>query len=445
MKVSLAQKAKSGFKWTTISHVTIATTQGINLFLLSKFLTPSEFGIISILLVILGFAQLLIDTGFSNAIIYKQNISNEQLSTLYWLNILVGLLIFTMVNIGAETIESFFKLKNLAEYIKDLSIIFLVIPIGQQFLILLQKNLEFKSIAKVDLISYLTALLLFILLLLHFKLRVYAFIYSIIYLFFIKNMLLLIYGLKLYKPILKLDIFSVKFFLKASVYQLGERIINYFNANVDTILVAKLLDQHSLGIYGLSKELVLRPLMVINPIVTKVVFPLMSKYQSKDRVLANIYLKTINNISWITFSLYWIIFFSGDLILKILGDQWKDASYILKILSLYAMIRSIGNPVGSLIMAKGRFSLGFYWNLLLFFLLPVIIFIGSFNNLQGIVLSLLIFQLVLFFIAWKVLIYNLCRLRLYLYIKVLIKNLLITFSIILIINKLFQEVLKWII
>ena len=193
---------------------------------------------------------------------------------------------------------------------------------------------------------------------------------------------------------------------------MGERSINYFNSQFDTILIGKLLGTEALGIYTIAKNLVMKPAQIINPIITKVTFPIMAKIQNDTKQLKNIYLKTINYLCSVNFSIYMAIAVLAEpLVLLLFGDNWLESVVILQILSFYFMFRSIGNPIGSLQLAKGRADLGFYWNLGLFLLVPLAIYLGSFFGLVGVAFALLVLQIFLNFPNWFFMVRPLCGAR----------------------------------
>jgi len=409
--MSLKQKVISGVKWTTLAAIIIGVLQLSQLFILARLLSPSEFGIIAIIMVIVGFSQIFMDMGISNGIIHKQDVTHKQLSTLYWLNILSGISLFILLNLLANPIANFYKMESLNEYIYLLSFAYLIIPFGQQFMILFQKEMKFDIIAKIDIFSYIIGFITTVSLA-YTDYGIISFVYGILLFFIIRTVLFVINGIKEHKPSFYFKHKEAIFFLKFGMYQMGEKFINYFNTEIDVLIIGKILGPHSLGLYSIIKQLILKPIMLINPIITKVSFPLMAKYQNKNRIIRKIYMNIINSVSSIMFPIYLTMFFmSNEIILLFLGEKWIDSNMILKILALYAILRTIGNPVGALLMAKGRVDIGFYWNLALLFIFPLFIYIGSLYNLIGVTISLLLLGILLFIPNWYFQVYNVCKIK----------------------------------
>ena len=154
----------------------------------------------------------------------------------------------------------------------------------------------------------------------------------------------------------------------------------------------------------------MRPAQIINPIITKVTFPTMAKIQDDTPRLKNIYLKTINYLSSVNFPIYAFIFiFAHDIVMVMFGEKYFEAIYIMQILAIWGALRSTGNPVGSLLMAKGKANWGFWWNLGLLFYVPVGIYVGSHWGLEGVSWALIFLSFPIGMIAsWYFLVQPLC-------------------------------------
>ena len=136
----LKQQAVSGVKWSGVSVGVVTALQFVDLAVLARLLSPSDFGLMGMVMVVFGFAQAFADMGISNAIIHRQDVTKDQLSSLYWLNILSGVIVFCVVCASVPLIVGFFHEPRLNNLLYLTAIIFLITPFGQQFQILLQKE-----------------------------------------------------------------------------------------------------------------------------------------------------------------------------------------------------------------------------------------------------------------------------------------------------------------
>ena len=104
-----------------------------------------------------------------------------------------------------------------------------------------------------------------------------------------------------------------------------------------------------------------------------------------------------------------IVILAEPLVSFLFGDLWLESIAIVQILSLYFMIRSIVNPIGSLQLAKGRADLGFYWNLGILLITPLAIYLGSFYDLIGISMALFVQMVIINFLNWYFMVEPLCE------------------------------------
>ncbi|MBD1427743.1 MOP flippase family protein [Sphingobacterium arenae] len=405
--MSFNKKAVSGVKWTTASSLYVSITQVLQIIILSKILSPKDFGLMAILVFLINFSNIFIDLGLANAVIYKKEVSRIQLSTLFYTNILVGVFIFLIMYFSSALISSFYDEHALEYLVKFISVVFLIIPLGQQYQALLRKNLDFKSLALRDIISR-TASFVVVIALAYQGKGIMSLVWGTIVYNLLSTVLLINAGKKLFAPSFLFAFSSISELLRFGFFQMGEKIVNYLNKEVDTLIIGKLVGLEALGLYNIAKDFISKPYQIINPILTKVSFPLMAKVQDNLIAVKDIYMRLIKYLSVINSIVFmFCLAFAQDVILLFFGEKWINATPILQILSVYMLIRSISNPVGSLQLALGKPDLGFYWNLALLFIVPVFVYVGSFWGIIGVSIALLACQIALYYPSWKYMVNNL--------------------------------------
>lgn len=410
--MTLKIQTHSGIKWTSFSTIVVTAVQILQLSILTRFLLPADFGVMAIVMVIIGFSQAFLDMGISNAIIQKQDITDEQLSSLYWLNVISGAILFIVVCAISPLMALFYEKSELTVLVVLVAITFLIQPFGQQFMVLWQKEMRFAEICKIDISSKLMSLFVSVGCA-YCGYGVYSLVFGTLAAVSLQTILFLLLGLKEHRPHLVFRWCEVREFVSFGAYQVGERTINYFNAQIDVIVIGKLLGTGDLGVYNVAKQLIMRPAQLVNPIITKVTFPAMAKMQGDPEALKKIYLKTTNYLSSINFPIYAImIIVAPEIVLLLFGAKWMEAVPIVQVLCIYGALRSTGNPVGSLILARGRANLGFYWNLALLFYIPVGIAIVSHLGLLAISWMLVVMSLTLILPSWYYLVKPLSGARL---------------------------------
>lgn len=413
-------------QWTALSSVVGAAIYMVQISVLARYLEPSDFGLMAIAMVVIGFSQSFIDFGISSTIIHKQDITQSQLNTLYWINVFAGGLVFVIILLLAPMIASAYGHEDLEDMLVWVGTTFLIRPFGQQFFVLFQKDLQFKVISIIELISKMVGLGVAVWLAIE-GFGVNSLVFATVIIAIVWTISFAIMGWRHYAIQFQFKIFEVKEFLMFGWFQMSERAINYFSSEIDTLLIGKLLGTQALGLYSIAKQLTTRPFDIINPIVTRVTFPVMAKFQDNVEKVKDIYLRTMNYLSSINFPIAAVIFILAEDITQLfLGEKWLAAVPMIRILAVWSAIRSTSSPVGTLLMAFGKFRLAFYWNLGLFFYVPFGITIGSHFGVMGASWSLLIVMVSLVIPNWYFLIRPLCNARFAEYHKQILRPLLIS-------------------
>lgn len=361
--MNLKTRATSGIKWTSISMIVTTVLQFSQLAILARFLSPEQFGLMALVMVVIGFSQAFVDMGMSNAIIHKQTTSKLHLSSLYWLTVFAGVCVTTTVFLCAPLIAQFYVQPELVLLIQVVSFAFFISSLGSQYKILFQKELKFKSIALVELCASFSAFFVAITMA-NLDYGVYALVFANITMTSVSSLLFLLLGARnIYVPKFHFKWSEVRVYVGFGAYQLGERTINYFSANIDKILIGKLLGSHAVGLYNVAWQLIIFPLSKLNPIINKVALPVYGKLQQDPAAIDEYYSLAMRAIGLIVipFSIY-LSFFSKPLVAVVFGQQWVEAAHVVSILGGVGLIKAIGNPGGALVVALGNAKVGFWWN-----------------------------------------------------------------------------------
>ncbi len=331
--------------------------------ILARFLTPEQFGLMALVTVVIGFSQAFVDMGMSNAIIHKQTNCQLHLSTLFWLTILAGICITGLVFISASWVTNFYEAPELQPLIQLVSLAFVISALGSQYKVLFQKELQFKVIAIVELCSVCCAFIVAIsMAVLNFG--VYALVVANITMTLVSSMLFFILGTRsIYVPKFHFRWHEARGYVGFGAYQMGERTINYFSANIDKILIGKFLGVGDAGIYNLAWQLINFPLRKINPMVNKVAMPIYGRVQQDNKLIDTYYCLTMIIISMMVapFTVY-LSFFSELVVEVVYGNDWISASPVVSILAVVGLVRALGNPGGGLLIALGYAKVCFWWN-----------------------------------------------------------------------------------
>ena len=396
--MNLKQQAISGVKWSGVSMGVVTTLQFVTLAVLARLLSPSDFGVMGMIMVVIGFAQAFADMGLSNAIIQRQGVEEDHLSSFFWINVFTGIVLFTCILLCRPIAVLYFKQPALSDYLIFAAFIFLITPVGQIFTTLLRKELKFKALSKIEIAGMVVysvttigmALAGFGVLSLIFG-QLIRCLFTVIILFIIFR--------KIWLPRLHFSITEIKSYLSFGAFQMGERAVNYLSANIDYIVIGRFLGPAALGFYTLAYQIVIFPLTKINPIITRVAFPAFSKIQHDNSRMRRGYCKVLNYISMLSFPmLAGMIVVAPEFVTLIYGAKWEPSIIVLQIFCLVGAFKSLGNPIGSVLLAKGRADIGFYWNIFTMVITSLSVIIGKTWGIVGVAIAILILRVPCFFI-----------------------------------------------
>lgn len=359
---SIKSQLIKGAKWTGLSTGLITIVQLVQFILLGNTMSISEFGLVGIITTIIIFAHIILDLGFSSAVIQKETVSHRQLSTLFWLNLMVGLSIFAVLFLASPMLAGFFQRSELEELLSILALMFLIAPIGQQSQYLLQKELRFSLLGIIEVVSTLVSFIILFILIFTMS-PIYAYVISQVSMYSLKSILYFVSYLKSWRPSFTFDLSECKDLISFGSFQLASRLVNRLGSNIDVILIGRFMGAEALGIYNLVYQIVTIPVLRINPILTRVAFPVFSKSQQNNKALNEGFLHMTKLLSLVTFPmLMGLTAVSNVFILTFFGQKWIEAVPFLQIMALVGILRVLMNPNGSVILAKGKANLAFYWD-----------------------------------------------------------------------------------
>jgi len=424
--LSLIKGTIHGIKWTSLSAIVSNVLGIIQITILSRLIQKSDFGLFAIAVMIAGFVEIFLDMGISNAIVYQNEMTRRKLSTLFWANIIIGIFFFILSLGSAEILSRHYNNQNLKIILCLMGFIFLVRPLGQQYMALMQKQLEFRLISKIEIlariISFLTTIFVAYLGWGVHALVFGMFIYSLVF----TTLNILCYKSE-FRPLLYFNISELKEEFNFGIFQILEKLLNYISSQFDTLLIGKIFGLDFLGAYSIAKSFAGKFFYFITPVLSKVTFPIMVKLNS-DKDAFNIYhLRKINFIAYLAlpFSAYCIIS-SQSLMIFLLGENWGNAIPVFNVLSVSYTVLTLINPLGVLLLSLGKARTSFYWNLFNVIIYPLVVLCSSYFGLYGILWGPTIMQLINYFLSIHFIIKPLCGLNILSNIKMIYRPLIFT-------------------
>ncbi|VGF88755.1 MOP flippase family protein [Klebsiella pneumoniae] len=342
-------------KWVSLSQITKISCQLLGMVLFSRYLSAKEFGIMSMALVVVNFVNILRDLGSSAAIIQRDSVSEELKCSVFYLNLFFGCILLVLFVALAPFISVFFKEPELVFIIILLSLCFPINSSTAIHLSLLERESKFNLTAKVEIISSILALLIATIFVVNGG-GIYSIVsQTITYSLFSAIGFWFISG---WTPKFIFSITEVKSILRFSSNLIGFNIINYFSRNSDQIIIGKFFNATLLGYYSLAYRIMLFPIQNITFVLTRSLYPILSRLQNDKKSSFDIYLNTLKTISIIIPPMmFGLAVVSKDFITVVFGEQWSPVSSILIWLAPTAILQSLISTTGSVFMSQGKTDL----------------------------------------------------------------------------------------
>ncbi|WP_181318802.1 lipopolysaccharide biosynthesis protein [Photobacterium kishitanii] len=361
------------FFWSFVDGVGSQGSQLIITILLARLLTPADFGIIGLISVVVYLSNVIGNGGLNNSLIRKDKLTADDFTSVFIFNISIGILLYVMIFLSSGFLSNFLNLPQAEVYFKiyALSIVFTAFEQIQR--VKLTIDLNFKTQAKITLFSVILSGIV-ALILAKFGFGVWALIIQAVFLSVIRCFIFwYVIGWRPtghFKMPLLLEHLSFGYkLLLGNVIDVAYRYM--FNLGI-----GKFYSVTDLGFYNQATKLTEVPSMTITTIVRRVNYPIISNLRNNKKCYFN---NLINIASYIT-AIYlpvslWLSFNSHNIISKLLGEKWVDASPFLSILAIAFFIVPFSNLFGNILSVEGRSDLYFKIRLFVKLILSVLFII----------------------------------------------------------------------
>ncbi|WP_080146731.1 lipopolysaccharide biosynthesis protein [Marinilactibacillus piezotolerans] len=323
--------------------------------ILSRILTPEDYGIITIVQIFLVFFDMLADMGFGPAVIQNRTLDDDDIGSIFKFSILVSILLGIFFALLGQPVNIF--------YDKDVFVpIFIILGFEIFFYglmvvprALLLKKKDFKSVNLLEVVSNIiygiVAVALALLGFTYYSIilgRVVK-IFCMFSFYFTHNKIN--YRAKLRKePIIKIWAFARNQFLF--------NFINYFSRNLDNILIGRYIGSTALAFYGKSYQTSIYPNSLLAGILSPVIQPIMSDYQDRKHIIKDVYLRVVRLLGNLGIPLSIFCFFAApDIIMFLFGDQWTESIPVFRILAISIWLQMIASSTGAFYQSANRTDL----------------------------------------------------------------------------------------
>jgi O-antigen/teichoic acid export membrane protein len=347
----LKGRSVRGAIWTIGAQGAQFVLQSTATIALARLLTPSDFGLVAMVTSITTLGQAFADLGLSEATIQQPEITHEQVSNLFWINVAIGFLLTSITAGLAPVLSWFYKEPPLTSIALVLSLTFLFGGLRVQHDALLRRQMRFKSLAIRDFVAISIAVPSAIFLawrgIGYWAIVVLPMTLTVVQVAFSWAMVDWI-------PSLPRRDVSVRSLVSFGGNVAAAYLVFSINGNADNVFVGRFWGAGPLGLYSRAYNLLMLPIRQLCGPARSVAVPGFSRVDDPER-LARFYLRTINLMFWITAPLFGFLFVAATpVIVLTLGAHWRAAAPVFQILVIAALGQVLLESTMWLLVSQGR-------------------------------------------------------------------------------------------
>lgn len=381
MNSNLKDKTVSSMIWNAIQRFGTMALSFISNLILARILAPSDFGAIGMLSIFIVLSEQFIDGGLGSALIQKKDPSQADYSTVFYWNMSISLLLFILIQFAAPSIAAFYNMPILTDILRVVSVVIIINAFSVVQTNILTKQLSFKVLARINLISTLIGVVLSI---------IFAYLGYGIWSLVIKSLATalvtasLLWIFNTWRPSLVFSLNSMKGLFGFGSLMLLSNLLNALFENIQGLIIGKKYTAQDMGLYSQAKKVDELPSRSISQIVTRVSFPVFSQIADDKNKLVSAVRNNIICTTYLIFPLQFMLICVADhLFIVLFTEKWLAAVPYFRIFCIYSMFISLNAINTNVYKALGKSNIYFWVQLVKKILALFLIVMGMNYGVKG--------------------------------------------------------------
>lgn len=357
----------------------------VSTIILARLLLPEDYGLIAMVTSITGFVLIFKDLGLAQAVIQKDQITQQEVSKVFWLNIIISFVLAGVIAALAPVLVYFYGESRLYSITFAYSAVAILGGLSVQHSALLKRQMQFRVLASITItssaLSIVTGIVLGFLGAGYWALvviNVGSSLFSVIMLWWRCS----------WRPDITRVDKSIMDYVRFGADISGFNMINYFSRNLDNILIGKFIGSSALGLYNRAYQLLMIPITQLRDPLNAVGIPAMSSLDFKGERYRGYYRQYVFLLAF--FSMPIVVFLAicaKPIILLVLGENWIGASLIFQLLAIVAFIQPSASTRGMVLISSGQSRRYLYWGLINAVLVIIAFFVGINWGINGLIIA----------------------------------------------------------
>lgn len=386
--MSLKEKTLHGLSWSFLDNLANQGIKFITGIVLARILSPREFGLIGMITVFIAITQSFIDSGFSQALIRKQNCSQADYSTVFFFNLIVSVFFYLVLFLGSGWISLFFQEPQLQQLLQVLAICLIINALTIIQYTRLVKEINFKLQTRISIIASFTSGAIGIIAALK-GMGAMSLVLKTVSEYLLRSFFLWLWNN--WRPSWSFDFKSFK-----EMYGFGSRlmvsgIIDTLYKNMYNIIIGKYFTASDLGYYTRADQFQMLPSQNLTSVIQNVSYPILSSIQDDKEKLKLAAQKLIKSIMLISFVVMMgMSGLSKQMVLTLIGPKWLPSVPYLQLLCFIGMLYPWHAINLNILNVMGRSDLFLRLEIIKKSLIVPAVFIGIKFGIEAMIISVLI-------------------------------------------------------
>ena len=339
-------------RWIAVAQAARIGAQLISVAVLARLLAADAYGLIAMAMTVTNFAFLFRDLGTMVAIIQRRTLPDQMMSTLYWLNLGLALLLAAALAMLATPLAELYHEPRLAPVLTVLALVFPLSGLAAVQQALLERASRFRLLARIEAFSALGGVALALLVAWQGG-QVWSLVAQMLLGTALSTVQLWL--AMPWRPRWRLSSRALRSVLDFSTHFSLFQLLTYLQRNADSMIIGRLLGPAALGVYAMAYKTMAQPLQQITGIASRALVPAMSRAQDAPERLAELFLRASTVVTLLAAPLMaGLLALRTPFVLLVLGPRWSAVVALMPWLALLGLVQALATIPASLLLALGK-------------------------------------------------------------------------------------------
>lgn len=356
---NLKQKAATGMAWTAVQKYSSMIVGFIASIILARLLMPEDYGAIGMLAIFMSLAEVFIDAGFGSALIQKKNPTQTDYSTVFYFNIVMSIVLYTVLFLSAPAISRFYRMPILCKVLRVQGLILFIYAFNIIQRNQIRKNLKFKKLSTIAIVSSVISLIVTVAM---------AYASFGVWALVAQNLIgaiipcIFFWMTTNWRPSWDYSWSSFRELFGFGFYMFLTHLLTRFSQRITGLLVGRWYDPATMGYYSKASTTSKYATESVTGVMIQTTYPLYSAVQDDKERLINMVKRITSTLAYITIPLLCLlVLIAKPLFIFLYSDRWLACVPYFQILCIGGMAGCLQGVNQQTVAAIGKSKVFFVW------------------------------------------------------------------------------------